>query len=62
MHSEFYMIDKENADIINEAKNAGGRIISVGTTSCRTLEAAYADNGCIKECSGLTRNIHLSGI
>ena len=51
MHSEFYMIDKENADIINEAKNAGGRIISVGTTSCRTLEAAYADNGCIKECS-----------
>lgn len=54
MHSEFYMIDKENADIINEAKNAGGRIISVGTTSCRTLEAAYADNGCIKECSGWT--------
>jgi S-adenosylmethionine:tRNA ribosyltransferase-isomerase len=38
MHSEFYMLDAENARIINETKARGGRIIAVGTTSCRTLE------------------------
>jgi S-adenosylmethionine:tRNA ribosyltransferase-isomerase len=38
MHSEFYMLDEENARIINETKARGGRIIAVGTTSCRTLE------------------------
>ena len=40
MHSEFYMIDEKAADTINAAKRAGGRIICVGTTSCRTLESA----------------------
>lgn len=54
MHSEFYMIDEENAEKINKAKKAGGRIISVGTTSCRTLEAAATEHGCIKACSGWT--------
>lgn len=54
MHSEFYMIDNENADKINSAKTSGGRIISVGTTSCRTLESAALNNGLVKECSGWT--------
>lgn len=54
MHSEFFMIDKENADKINAAKTSGGRIISVGTTSCRTLESATLNNGLVKECSGWT--------
>lgn len=54
MHSEFYMIDKYNSQKIRKAKNEGRRVISVGTTSCRTLEAAYADNGEIRECSGWT--------
>lgn len=40
MHSEFYEIDKENADTINKAKNDGGRVIAVGTTSLRALESA----------------------
>ena len=38
MHSEYYILSKESADIINKAKENGGRIISVGTTSTRTLE------------------------
>lgn len=54
MHSEFFMIDKENAEKINSAKTSGGRIISVGTTSCRTLESAALNNGLVKECSGWT--------
>lgn len=54
MHSEYYMIDRENADIINQTKKNGGKIISVGTTSCRTLESAAALNGEVKECSGWT--------
>ncbi len=54
MHSEFYMISEEDADIINEAKKNGGRIISVGTTSTRTLETAADDNGYIKASSGWT--------
>ena len=40
MHSEFYQIDQEAADIINETKANGGRVICVGTTSCRTIESA----------------------
>lgn len=39
MHSEFCMISQETADMINETKRAGGRIVCVGTTSCRTLES-----------------------
>lgn len=54
MHSEYYMIDQENADIILEAKKNGGRIISVGTTSTRTLESVMDQHGSLKECSGWT--------
>lgn len=51
MHSEHYIIPQETADIINEAKQSGGRIICVGTTSCRTLESAMQKFGKIKECT-----------
>ena len=54
MHSEFYMLSKESADIINETKRRGGRIISVGTTSTRTLETIGDENGLVKEQSGWT--------
>lgn len=49
MHSEHYIMPKETADLINETKKKGGRVISVGTTSCRTLESVAAKNGCIRE-------------
>ena len=49
MHTEHYHISKETADTINEIKNNGGRIISVGTTSTRTLESVATKNGCICE-------------
>lgn len=49
MHSEHYHISKETADLINETKKNGGRIISVGTTSTRTLESVATKNGCICE-------------
>lgn len=48
MHSEFICVDREEADKINRARQNGGRIISVGTTSCRTLESAADENGRIK--------------
>ena len=51
MHSEHYSITKETADIINTAKQNGGRVICVGTTSCRTVESAMQKFGEIKECS-----------
>ena len=54
MHSEFYMIAKEDADIINQTKQEGGRVISVGTTSTRTLESVADENGMVRECSGWT--------
>lgn len=54
MHSEFYMIDSENAELINNAKKCGKRIIAVGTTSCRTLETLGDENGRIKPSSGWT--------
>ena len=54
MHSEFYMIDQENADIINATKKNGGRIITVGTTSTRTLESIADESGFVKQCSGWT--------
>lgn len=54
MHSEFYMISQEAADIINETKRQGGRVISVGTTSTRTLESVADDRGFIREASGWT--------
>lgn len=54
MHSEFYRITGEAADIINETKKSGHRVICVGTTSCRTVESAADENGFLKECSGWT--------
>lgn len=54
MHSEWYEVSKETADIINETKNNGGRVICVGTTSCRTVESVVTKYGEIKECSGDT--------
>ncbi|MBO5908749.1 MAG: tRNA preQ1(34) S-adenosylmethionine ribosyltransferase-isomerase QueA [Clostridia bacterium] len=54
MHSEHYIIPSETADLINKTKADGGRVICVGTTSCRTLESAASIHGCIKECSGDT--------
>ena len=54
MHSEFYMVSKEAADKINNAKANGNRVISVGTTSTRTLESAADENGHLSECSGWT--------
>lgn len=55
MHSEFYQIDEGNAAIINETKKAGGRIISVGTTSTRTLESNANEQGMISAGSGWTK-------
>ena len=54
MHSEFYMVSAEAAEKINRTKDNGGRIISVGTTSTRTLEAAADENGRLHETSGWT--------
>lgn len=54
MHSEFYMIDEEAAEKINRTKDAGKRVICVGTTSCRTIESAADENGRLKACSGWT--------
>ena len=54
MHSEFCMIPRETADIVNETKKNGGRIISVGTTSCRTLESFAEEDGTLKASSGWT--------
>lgn len=54
MHSEFYTLSKETAEIIKKAKNEGGRIIAVGTTSIRTLESVYKKNGKICADSGWT--------
>ena len=54
MHSEFYMVSAEAAEKINATKDRGGRIISVGTTSTRTLESAADESGRLKECSGWT--------
>ena len=54
MHFEEYHIDEENAEIINKTKEEGGRIISVGTTSTRTLESAADENGRIRACGGDT--------
>ncbi|HEX9024868.1 MAG TPA: tRNA preQ1(34) S-adenosylmethionine ribosyltransferase-isomerase QueA [Clostridium sp.] len=54
MHSEFYMLSKESADIINETKKRGNAVISVGTTSTRTLETIGDNNGFVKEQSGWT--------
>lgn len=54
MHSEYYSLDEENAKIINHSKKNGGRIITVGTTSTRTLESIADENGVVKADSGYT--------
>ncbi len=54
MHVEHIRVTKESADIINKAKASGGRVISVGTTSCRTLESCADENGIIHEFEGDT--------
>ena len=54
MHSEFYMVSAEAAEKINATKDRGGRVISVGTTSTRTLESAADESGRLKERSGWT--------
>lgn len=55
MHSEHYYIKKEDAEIINETKKNGGRIIAVGTTSCRVLETVANENGMVCETEGDTK-------
>ncbi len=54
MHSEYYQISREAAELINETKKRGGRVICVGTTSCRTIESAADENGLLSECCGNT--------
>ncbi|MFR1832258.1 MAG: tRNA preQ1(34) S-adenosylmethionine ribosyltransferase-isomerase QueA [Lachnospiraceae bacterium] len=54
MHSEFYMVEESEAKKVNDTKAAGGRVICVGTTSCRTIESAAGDDGILKAGSGWT--------
>lgn len=54
MHSEFYVVEEDQAKLINDTKKNGGRVISVGTTSCRTLESAAGEDGIVKAGSGWT--------
>ena len=54
MHSEFYVIDEEAANTINETKANGGKVVSVGTTSTRTLETVADETGHVRACSGWT--------
>ena len=54
MHSEFYMVEESEAKKINDTKAEGGRVICVGTTSCRTIESATDENGILKAGSGWT--------
>ncbi len=54
MHTEWYEVNKESADIINETKKNGGRVICVGTTSCRTIESVADENGLMSAKTGET--------
>jgi len=54
MHTEYYQVSREAADIINDTKKNGHRVICVGTTSCRTIESAADENGYMSECCGNT--------
>lgn len=54
MHSEFYVVEEDQAEIINRTKANGKRVISVGTTSCRTLESATGEDGILRAKSGWT--------
>lgn len=55
MHEEYYSLDEKNATLINQAKKEGRRVISVGTTSTRTLETIAEENGFVREASGYTK-------
>ena len=54
MHSEYCIIPQETADLINETKRSGGRVICVGTTSCRTIESWAGEDGTMKASAGWT--------
>ncbi|MBS6396532.1 MAG: tRNA preQ1(34) S-adenosylmethionine ribosyltransferase-isomerase QueA [Clostridiales bacterium] len=54
MHSEFYVVEEDQAELINATKAQGGRVIAVGTTSCRTLESASGEDGILRAGSGWT--------
>ena len=54
MHSEYCVIPQETADLINETKKNGGRVICVGTTSCRTIESQAAEDGTMRASAGWT--------
>ena len=61
MHSEFYIVEEDQAKLINDTKKAGKRVIAVGTTSCRTLESATGEDGILNpEADG--QNLYLSGL
>lgn len=62
MHSEHYHMPKETADAINETKKNGGRVIAVGTTSCRTIESVAKKCGKICEDDDWDGYFHLSGL
>ena len=55
MHSEYYEVSEKAADQINRTKERGGRVICVGTTSCRTIESAADETGRVRAGSGDTR-------
>ena len=55
MHSEFYQVDAQAAEKINQTKKEGGRIICVGTTSCRTIESAAEEDGTMTSLCGRKR-------
>lgn len=54
MHSEYYVMDAENAELINRTRAAGGRVFAVGTTATRTLETIANEDGTVRPCSGWT--------
>lgn len=54
MHSEFYMVEEQEAEKINRVKASGGKVVCVGTTSCRTIESAAGEDGVLKAGSGWT--------
>lgn len=60
MHSEYYVVEEDQAAIMNEARRNGGRIIAVGTTSTRTLESVTDENGIVHAGKWLDKDFHLS--
>lgn len=54
MHSEFYIVEESEAKKVNDTRAAGGRVICVGTTSCRTVESASTEDGVLKAGTGWT--------